>query len=197
VVAGIRLRAGRAASGKGAASMVTEAIHTARAAVPGCEILVRGDSAFGNSHVVTAVVSAAARFSVVIIKSAAVNAAIASIDDQAWIPVHYPGAVTDPDTAEMISDAEVAEIEYTAFTSTNNPVTARLIVRRVRDRNHQDTLFPLWRYHPFFTDTTEPTAQADITHRGHAIIETVFSDLIDGPLAHLPSGRFAANCAPG
>jgi SAM-dependent methyltransferase len=30
---------------------------------------------------------------------------------------------------------------------------------------------------------------------GHAIIETVFSDLIDGPLAHLPSGRFAANCA--
>ena len=36
---------------------------------------------------------------------------------------------------------------------------------------------------------------ADITHRQHAIIETVFSDLIDGPLAHMPSGRFAANAA--
>jgi hypothetical protein len=35
VVAGIRLRAGKAGSGKGAASMVTEAISTARAAVPG------------------------------------------------------------------------------------------------------------------------------------------------------------------
>ncbi len=32
-------------------------------------------------------------------------------------------------------------------------------------------------------------------HRRHAIIETVFADLIDGPLAHLPSGRFAANTA--
>ena len=36
---------------------------------------------------------------------------------------------------------------------------------------------------------------ADVTHRRHAIIETVFTDLIDGPLAHLPSGRFGANAA--
>jgi hypothetical protein len=48
---------------------------------------------------------------------------------------------------------------------------------------------------PFLTNSTEPTARADITHRRHAIIETVFADLIDGPLAHLPSGRFAANGA--
>ena len=51
------------------------------------------------------------------------------------------------------------------------------------------------RYHPFFTNTDLPVEQADITHRHHAIIETVFADLIDGPLAHLPSGRFAANSA--
>ena len=49
VIAGIRLRAGRAGSGKGAASMVTEAISTARAAGATGEILVRGDSAYGNS----------------------------------------------------------------------------------------------------------------------------------------------------
>ncbi len=36
---------------------------------------------------------------------------------------------------------------------------------------------------------------ADITHRRHAIIETTFADLIDGPLAHIPSGRFGANSA--
>ncbi len=29
----------------------------------------------------------------------------------------------------------------------------------------------------------------------HAVIETVFADLIDGPLAHQPSGAFAANAA--
>ena len=45
VVAGIRLRAGRAGSGKGAASMVREAIGTARAAGATGQILVRGDSA--------------------------------------------------------------------------------------------------------------------------------------------------------
>ena len=50
-------------------------------------------------------------------------------------------------------------------------------------------------HHPFLTNSDEPTAAADITHRRHAIIETVFADLIDGPLAHLPSGRFAANSA--
>jgi hypothetical protein len=95
--------------------------------------------------------------------------------------VHYPGAVLDPDTGELISDAEVAETEFTAFASTKKPVTARLVVRRVRDRARTDELFPLWRYHPFFTNNTEPTAAADITHRRHAIIETVFADLIDGP----------------
>jgi hypothetical protein len=56
-------------------------------------------------------------------------------------------------------------------------------------------LFPVWRYHPFFTDSDEPVADADITHRKHAIIETVFADLIDGPSAHLPSGQFGANSA--
>ena len=37
------------------------------------------------------------------------------------------------------------------------------------------------------TNTDLPVAEADVTHRQHAIIETVFSDLIDGPLAHIPS----------
>jgi len=73
--------------------------------------------------------------------------------------------------------------------------TGRLIVRRVLDANTQDPLFPVWRYHPFFTNTTEPVDQADITHRRHAICETVWSDLIDGPWAHQPSGSFAANAA--
>ena len=34
---------------------------------------------------------------------------------------------------------------------------------------------------------------AETDHRDHAIIEQVIADLIDGPLAHLPSGHFAAN----
>ena len=195
VIAGIRLRAGRAGSGKGAASMVTDAVRTARAAGATGEILVRGDSAYGNSVVVAACLNAGARFSLVLVKNSTVTRAIGTIPDHAWTPVQYPGAVLDPDTGALISDAEVAETTFTAFASTNHPVTARLIVRRVRDRAKLEELFPVWRHHPFLTNSLEPTAQADITHRRHAIIETTFADLIQGPLAHLPSGRFAANSA--
>src|SRR3954454_14833752 len=117
----------------------------------------------------------------------------------AWIPVRYPGAVYDEQIGQWISNAEVAETAYTAFASTTHKVTARLVVRRVRELNPaprgQEELFPLWRHHAFLTDTDLPTVQADLTHRGHAIIEQVFTDLIDGPLARLPSGRFAANAA--
>lgn len=175
--------------------MVTEAIRTARAAGACGEVLVRGDSAYGNGAVVNACIRAGVRFSLVLTKSRPVTRAIARIPENAWTPVRYPGAVLDPDTGELISDAQVAEVEFTAFASTPTPVTGRLIVRRVRDRARTEKLFPVWRHHPFFTNSTESTTDADITHRRHAIIETVHADLVDGPLAHQPSGRFAANNA--
>jgi hypothetical protein len=65
--------------------------------------------------------------------------------------------------------------------------TGRAVPAAFKDARFRDALFPVWRYHPFFTNTDLPVDQADITHRQHAIIETVFADLIDGPLAHLPS----------
>jgi hypothetical protein len=80
------------------------------------------------------------------------------------------------DTGKLISDAQVSEVEYTAFADTRYEITGRLVVRRVLDANTQDPLFPVWRYHPFFTTNTEPTTDADIIHRRHAICETVWSD---------------------
>jgi polyphosphate kinase 2 len=113
--------------------------------------------------------------------------------------VQYPGAIYDEQLEQWISNAEVAEIPYTAFETSRHKVTARLIVRRVKELNPapagQQELFPIWRYHAFLTDTNLSTVEADQTHRDHAVIEQVFADLIDGPLAHLPSGRFAANAA--
>ncbi len=195
VIAGMRLRAGKTGSAKGAGRMVAQAISTARAAGARGPILVRGDSAYGNRKVVRVCVRHGAQFSLVMTRNAAVDRAIAAIEQTAWTPVSYPGAVRDPDTGAWISDAEIAEIPYTAFASTKDRITARLIVRRVKDACYPDALFPVWRYHPFFTNTELPVEQADITHRQHAIIETVFADLIDGPLAHIPSGRFGANSA--
>jgi hypothetical protein len=195
VITGLRLRAGRANSAKGAARMVAQAIGTARAIGAGHSIVVRGDSAYGSRTVVRACVRHGAAFSLVMIRNPAIERAIAGIDEDAWTTVRYPGAVVDPDTGAWISDAEVAEIPYTAFAATTDAITARLVVRRVKDARFPDALFPVWRYHPFLTNTDLPADQADITHRQHAIIETVFADLIDGPLAHLPSGRFGANSA--
>jgi hypothetical protein len=176
--------------------MLTEAINTAVAAGARADkILVRGDSAYCAGKVVAAVVKAGAQFSFAIARNPAVDAAIATIGEQQYTPVRYPGAVIDPDTGQLISDAQVAEVPFTAFADTRHRITGRLIVRRVLDANTQDPLFPVWRYHPVFTNNTEPTDQADLTHRRHAICETVWSDLIDGPWAHQPSGRFAANAA--
>ncbi|WP_416211006.1 hypothetical protein [Frankia sp. Cr2] len=60
----------------------------------------------------------------------------AGIGDDAWTPIRYPRAVYDETTGRWISDAEIAEVPYTAFASEKtHAVTARLVVRRVRDLN--------------------------------------------------------------
>ena len=93
MIAGLRLRAGRANSGKGAGRMVAQAIGTARAAGARGQILVRGDSAYGTRAVVAACVRHGAHFSLVMTRNTAIERAIAAIDDDAWTPVSYPGAV--------------------------------------------------------------------------------------------------------
>ena len=169
VIAATRLRGGSAASCRGAASFA-----------------VRRAGAF---------------FSVTVRMDPKVKAAITAIEETAWTPIRYPRAVWDDQLRAWVSDAQVAEVTYTAFTSKKGQaITARLIVRRVKDLSPraaqgQGELFPAWRYHAIFTDSPFETLQAEQHHRGHAQVEQVFADLIDGPLAHLPSGSFPANAA--
>ncbi len=194
VIAEARLRSGRAGSGRAAAGQVKQAIGTARGCGAGT-IMLRGDSAFGTKKVMATCVEEGIEFSLSVARNKRISTAIGGIDDHAYLPVHYPGAVEDPDTAALISDAEVAETPYTLRLGHGRTLIVRLIVRRVKDARYPDGLFPVWRYHPFVTNSELPTTEADITHRRHAIVETTFADLIDGPLAHIPSGLFAANCA--
>ena len=81
-------------------------------------------------------------------------------------------------------------------------MTCRLIVRRVRrlqplagDGSEQGELFATYRHHAFITNSDLDTIEADQRHRGHAVVEQVIAELKDGPLAHLPSGKYAANAA--
>jgi len=198
VIAATRLRGGNANSARGAASLATEAVTTARAT--GCTgtLVVRADSAFYSAAFTGAVRRAGAFFSVTVQMNPHVRAAIG---ENAWTSVRYPRAIWDDQLRCWVSDAQVAEVPYTAFTSNKRQaIIARLIVRRVKDLNRraghgQDELFPLWRYHAVFTDSPFATIQAEEHHRDHAQVEQVFADWSDGPLAHLPSGSFPANAA--
>jgi len=210
VIAGTRLRKGSANSARGAARLIADTLVTARTvgADPrrGTRVLLRADTAFFTADVVAAARRARAQFSIGARMTATVKKAIASIPAESWTTIHYPNAFEDPDTGELISDAEVAEVPvFTAFTSRpkREHVTARLIVRRVKRKNPravdaQGELFAdssTHRYHAIFTDSTETMLAAENTHRGHAIVEQVIADLKNGPLAHLPSGKFTANAA--
>jgi Transposase DDE domain group 1 len=163
--------------------------------------VVRADSAFYSAAFTGAVRAAGAFFSVTVQMNPHVQAAIAAISENAWTPIKYPRAIWDDQLRCWVSDAQVAEIPYTAFTSKKNKaITARLIVRRVKDLNHkaahgQDELFTVWRYHAVFTDSPFTLLQAEEHHRDHAQVEQVFADWAGGPLAHLPSGSFPANAA--
>jgi hypothetical protein len=204
VIVGTRLRKGSANSARGAARLVADAIKTSRSAGAGGLIVLRADSAYYGADVIAAARRHGARFSVTARKDRAVTAAIAGIGDDAWTAIHYPRAVFDDQLGQWVSDAEVAEIGFTAFASRGKArqVTARLIVRRVRDANPdhvtldaQGELFRVWRHHAVLTDSPLPMLEAEADHRRHAIIEQVIADLKNSALAHLPSGRFAANSA--
>src|SRR4051812_25276948 len=120
VIAGMRLRAGKTGSGKGAGRMVAQAIATARAAGATGQVLVRGDSAYGNRAVVRACGRGNAEFSLVMTKNRAIQRAIAAIPDTAWTPVRYPGAVQDPDTGGWISHAQSAPGTHTPLPPTKD-----------------------------------------------------------------------------
>jgi Transposase DDE domain group 1 len=202
VAVATRLRGGNAPSSRGAEGLAAQAVGTARACGAAGTIAVRMDSAYYAAAVIAAVRRNGARFSVTAPVTAAIRAAIAAIPEDAWAAIAYPQAVWDDQLDCLVSDAEVAETPYTAFTSKKKElhVAARLIVRRVRDKNKgaaagQGELFPAWRYHAVFTDSPYELLQAEEQHRGHAIIEQLLADLNDGPLAHLPSGKFNANAA--
>jgi hypothetical protein len=218
VICGTRLRGGTANSARGAEPFVREAIGAAKAAGAGTGrtsdsgrtsgsgsiggiVVVRADSAFYSAGVIAACRDNHVCFSVTATMDKKIKAAIAAIPESSWTAIQYPDAVFDEQAGRWVSDAEIAEISYTAFASNKDrAATARLIVRRVKRLNlqekiGQEELFTTWRYHAIFTDSPFTLIQAEAQHRDHAMMEQVNADLIDGPLAHLPSGVFTANAA--
>jgi hypothetical protein len=210
VLAAIRMRKGNAADVRGATSFVAEALGTARSV--GCTgvLVLRGDAKFFTADICAAARRAKALVSLTTGSNPAVTSAITAYDAAGgtWTPIHYPDAFVDEDTGELISDAEVAQMPFTAFTGKRKALRAegRLIVRRVRRLNpksaettagqaEQTELFQLWRHHAVFVTGDFEMLQAEAHHRQHAIHEQVNAEAKAGALAHLPSGSFQANAA--
>jgi hypothetical protein len=127
VICAARLRKGSADSARGAARLLADAlIAAARAGADpkaGTVVIVRADSAYYGRDVIVAARRRGARFSITARQDPAVRRAVAAIPDQAWTPIRYPNAIWDEDQQRLISDAEVAEIPFTAFTSHHQATT--------------------------------------------------------------------------
>jgi hypothetical protein len=141
VIAATRLRKGSTNSAGGAGKLLADAMSTARRAGAGLArnamVLVRADSAYYGFDIINVCRRVGARFSVTARLTPSVVKAITSIDEQTWTAIRYPNAIFDEDEQRWVSDAEVAEVSFTAFTGRRRAehVTARLIVRRVRRLN--------------------------------------------------------------
>ena len=174
IIVGQRLRRGACGSPRGAKRLVSDALAQLKR-LPGLQearVLFRADSAYYGHAPIQAAISAGAHVSVTVRMSPAIRAAIESIPENGWTPIRYTNAIFDQGTKRWISTTEVAEVDYTAFSSRKKTeqITGRLVVRRIPELNKKDT--------------DQPTLFD--THRAHAIIEAVNADLKNSALAHLP-----------
>lgn len=203
VIAEAGLRRGNIKSGDHADWYASRALSTLSTIGPDRNILSRADSAFCTHALISTLTRAGVWYSITTPQWATVSTAIAAIPDDGWTPIKYTHAIYDEDEHRWVSDAEVAEIDYTAFSSrkTDDHITCRLVVRRVKRRHagqrdsEQGELFDTYRYHPFLTNSPYTTIEADRRHRQHAVIEQVIAELKNGPLAGMPSADFSANAA--
>ena len=194
-IVGVRLRGG--ASQRGVAHFAKEVIGRARRAGASGEITVRADSGFWSYEMFKTLEGLGVGWSITTPQYHNVRQAIAEITQDAWTPIDYP----------QHGQAQVAEttIWATHRTRRTERMKLRLVVRRTRLVGPQMRLWPDWRYHTFVTNLTQPdqhhhpntdTVEADRYHRQHAVCELAIRDLKSSAgLAHLPSGRFAANAA--
>jgi hypothetical protein len=172
-----RQRTGRANTARGAARFVDELAARVRRAGASGELTMRMDSGFWSAKTIRACRRHQLRYSITVRQTKPVRAAIAAIDEDAWVQIVSPDGGL----------AQVAETRYRGD---------RLLVRRTRLQGAQAELFPSWRYHAFVTDRPDTALWLDADHRRHAVVELCIRDLKAGVgLRHHPSGRFAANAA--
>jgi len=173
----IRARKGSANTARGALRFVEELIpRVQRAGATGPKLL-RADSGFWNTKIMTRLERASWAYSIGVRQQPHVTAAITAIPESDWQTLEdYPAG----------GEAQIAETMLGH---------RRLIVRRTRLLGAQAELWPDWRHFAFLTNRTDPLRTVEAEHRQHAVVELTIRDLKDQALAHFPSGKFLANAA--
>jgi hypothetical protein len=151
-----RMRKGSANSGRGAERFMNELVPRLRRAGATGALTLRADSGFWSNKVIEACKRHGVAFSITVNQNEAVRRAIASIDEQAWVPIDYPSG----------GEAQVAETTYRGH---------RLVVRRTRLVGSQAALWPDWRHHAFVTDRKGSAVELDFDHRRHASANSPFA----------------------
>ena len=199
VIAAARLRKSSTNSARGAARFVTNTRITARKAGASRPVVLRADSAHHGHATITAALRHGAYFSITAGHDKAVRTSISTIGEDAWTPKKYTHAIFDEASRQWISDAQVAEVPYTAFTSKPKAehITARLVVRRVTDMNpdNQSALFTAYRHHAVFTQHNAADAGGRESPPRPRDRRADHHRPENRALAHLPSGHFWANTA--
>jgi Transposase DDE domain group 1 len=121
-----RQRTGRANTARGTARFVDELAARVRRAGASGELTMRMDSGFWSAKTIRACRRHRLRYSITVRQTTPIRAAIATIDEQAWVDIVYP----EDDLAQ------VAETRYQGD---------RLLVRRTRLVGEQAELFPDYR----------------------------------------------------
>lgn len=201
VVAHARLRRGRSSDSTSAPVFIKETISRLREAGATAQIVLRADSGFYLSDVVTTCRNNDVRFSITArMIGTALKNTIAAVADADWTPIDY-----------FLPGAGVTEFEFTPFaTGPRGKLLAsrgeihpvRMIVRRTpitdaQARNRgQDPLFPIYDYHPMITDRMGDLVEVEADHRRHAEVELTIRDLKhDMALNHFPTKSFGGNAA--
>lgn len=205
VVAHARLRRGRSSDSTSAPVFIKETISRLREAGAAGEIVLRADSGFYLSDVVTACRTADVRYSITArMIGTAVRDKIAAIGDEDWTPIDYflPGAALAEFTFTPFGTgprgkllAERGEIHPVRMIVRRTPLTDAQAINRGQDPL-QDPLFPIYDYHPMITDRTGDIVAVEADHRRHAEVELTIRDLKhDMGVNHFPTKSFGGNTA--
>ncbi|HSH58470.1 MAG TPA: transposase, partial [Acidimicrobiales bacterium] len=146
-----RMRKGSANTARGAERFIDELVARVRRAGAAGELVMRFDSGFWSNDTIVDLGRLNVRYTMAVrANTAAIAAAIAAIDEDAWVDIGYT-----PD-----GQAQVAECLYKK---------RRLVARRTRlTDTRQAKLWPDWRHFAFLTDlptTLSPSTPSTATTR--------------------------------